>query len=278
MNRRWLLVLTVILALAVVGVAYAASVEPVLVDPWQSGDAAFECEQAGCAFDFSYKFDEWDGPTFAGPYNVDGGNVLTISDDDGYSFSWSSAWPVNCVIVKGGNAANVYCYDEPVYGDTGMFAPINPNNDKPYGISHATFCYDEPEEEECFAAETAWAAGSRYVARGNWATFTPYVAESTVTLYAGQTIDVGTVHFSAVDANGEVTITINLTGSAKLNLGTDEYPNYEAVKIQGYNAAPSGNPSPGLFTTYKGNDLTVTVPAFAVYGVHVDVLVPVTCM
>lgn len=131
-------------------------------------------------------------------------------------------------------------------------------------------CEPPPPPPVCYADETAWAAGNRYVAKGNWATFTPYVADSTVTLYAGKTIPVGTVSFSAV-ADGQVTITIALSGGWSLD-DVDE-----PVKIQGYDVAPSGNPSPGLFTTYKGSDLTITVPAYAFYGIHLDVRIPVEC-
>lgn len=153
-----------------------------------------------------------------------------------------------------------------VQGETAYGGDIKDPQGSWYGnIMYVVQCCEEPPAP-CyeFMDETAWAAGSRYVAKGNWATYTPYV-EGTVDLFAGQTIDVGDVSFSAVN-DGMVTIIITLSGDWILNPYTDE-----AVKIQGYDAAPSGNPSPGLFTTYKGNDLTVTVPAFAFYGVHVDV-------
>ncbi|MFM7329768.1 MAG: hypothetical protein ACKO3B_13680, partial [Bacteroidota bacterium] len=48
------------------------------------------------------------------------------------------------------------------------------------------------------------------------------------------------------------------------------------VKIQGYDTAPSGNPSPGRFAS-KGSSLTVTVPAKAYYGIHLDVRQAVAC-
>lgn len=117
--------------------------------------------------------------------------------------------------------------------------------------------------------ETAWANGTRYVDPGNWATYTPYVADSTVILYAGQTMDAGTVDFSAPVA-GSVTITIIL------NEGWRFYddPEQENVKIQDYASAPSGNPSPGLFD-WKGyateSSFSIDVPENNFYGVHVDV-------
>ncbi len=44
-------------------------------------------------------------------------------------------------------------------------------------------CEDEPPVEVCYQDETAWAAGSRYVAQGNWATYTPYVANTPVNVF-----------------------------------------------------------------------------------------------
>lgn len=132
-------------------------------------------------------------------------------------------------------------------------------------------CEDEPPVEVCYQDETAWAAGSRYVAQGNWATYTPYVANTPVNVFAGQNYLVGTVTFSEV-VDGKVTITLAALNGARLQ-GVAE-----SVKIQGYETAPSGNPAPGLFTTYKGNETTVIVDAYAYYGIHLDVQRVVDCM
>jgi hypothetical protein len=125
--------------------------------------------------------------------------------------------------------------------------------------------------EACdWVGETAWAAGPRYnTDQGNWATYTPYVANSTVTLYAGQTMEAGTVHFSAA-VDGEVGITITLNAGWRFF----DDPDMENVKVQDYAVAPSGNPSIGGFGT-KGyateSPFTITVPENNFYGVHVDV-------
>ena len=131
-------------------------------------------------------------------------------------------------------------------------------------------CEDEPPVEVCYQDETAWAAGSRYVAQGNWATYTPYVANTPVNVFAGQNYLVGTVTFSEV-VDGKVTITLAALNGARLQSVA------ESVKIQGYETAPSGNPAPGQFTTYKGNETTVTVDAYAYYGIHLDVQRVVDC-
>lgn len=131
-------------------------------------------------------------------------------------------------------------------------------------------CEDEPPVEMCYQDETAWAAGSRYVTQGNWATYTPYVANTPVNVFAGQNYLVGTVTFSEV-VDGKVTITLAALNGARLQSVA------ESVKIQGYETAPSGNPAPGLFTTYKGDETTVTVDAYAYYGIHLDVQRVVDC-
>jgi len=85
------------------------------------------------------------------------------------------------------------------------------------------------------------------------------------TVWAGQTIDIGTVTVSD-PVNGEVTIEISLNG---WELQADS----EAVKIQGYarNDIPTSRPNAGLFTDYKGTSLTVTVPENDIYVIHLDV-------
>ncbi len=127
-------------------------------------------------------------------------------------------------------------------------------------------CEDEPSCWE-FVDETAWAAGPRYVRQGNWATYTPYVPDSSVVLYAGQYHPAGTVYFSA-PVDGMVTITINLTEEWVFNNVE------ENVKIQDYTLAPTDAPSPGLFDwkyTADGTFFSVTVPQNNFYGVHADV-------
>lgn len=134
----------------------------------------------------------------------------------------------------------------------------------------ASITVEVVECEECdWQSETAWADGDLYNAdgKGNWATYTPYVADSIVTLYAGQTMDAGTVAFSASDG-GNVTITITL------NEGWRFADVDENVKIQDYATAPSGNPSPGLFAhkgDAAGSPFSITVPLNNYYGVHVNV-------
>ena len=124
------------------------------------------------------------------------------------------------------------------------------------------------ECQQCqWQPESAWAAGTRYVTQGNWATYTPYVADDTVTLYAGQTIEAGMVHFSSPD-NDIVTITITLDSGWRFAEAV------ENVKVQDYMDPPAGNPSPGQFEwkgDADGSSFEIEVPVNSFYGVHVDV-------
>jgi hypothetical protein len=159
--------------------------------------------------------------------------------------------------------------------EVGCIAIIIGQLSKPLGgINHAHYnfceCYllrDICEGEEECTTETAWVDGTRYTAKGNWATYTPYVAGSTVNIYAGQHILIGTAEFSEV-MNGEVTIEITLVD------GWEFEPVMESLKIQDYAMAPMGNPSPGQFAwkwNATGSTWTAVVPANNFYGIHLDV-------
>lgn len=209
-------------------------------------------------------------------FDADFPTGFTIIVTEGKYVSWSfdggGVWCLDgiSVIVKGGNAANVYTYPAGVSEDSGLASPENASGG-PAGLSNLTLCYNliRCDEEECYQDETAWAAGSRYVTKGNWATFTSKSA-GVVVLYAGQTLPAGSV---ALTINGDGTVSIAIS----LNEGWSLQDVDEPVKIQGYASAPSGNPSPGLFTTYKGDDLLITVPEYGYYGIHVDVRKVVEC-
>jgi hypothetical protein len=257
---------------------------------WQSGNAAFECLQAGaCEGGFSWKIDEnapngmyYTNTNMYGNVPTDFESVITISNSDGYTFDWSisSGYAVCAVIVKGGQGANVYSYELATSGQ-GLFAPVNSNNGKNFEISHVSFCFKKVEDM-CYKGETAWATGSRYVSRGNWATYTSYSgAEKTVSIYAGQTMQAGTATFSAPNG-GFVDITIELANGFVFYYDVLNATADNNIKIQDYAVAPKGNPSPGLFRTKAAasagsTSYTITVPANNFYGVHLDVAYQVPC-
>jgi hypothetical protein len=120
-----------------------------------------------------------------------------------------------------------------------------------------------PEEEICYEwrSETAWSWGTRYVSQGNWATYTSYSdLTNGVTIYAGQTIDIGT---AKLGDDGIITITLK-DGWELQNVS-------ESVKIEGYASVPkSENPKIGQFSN-KGTSLTPTVGIYEYYGIHLDV-------
>jgi hypothetical protein len=79
-----------------------------------------------------------------GGVHTDGTLSVTITlheTEDGPTFDWTSNIGVDAVFVKGGPGGNLYSYDEST-GDTGLHSQVNPKNDKFYGLSHISFCYD----------------------------------------------------------------------------------------------------------------------------------------
>jgi hypothetical protein len=166
-------------------------------------------------------------------------------------------------------------FDVPVIDGTFLIkagSANSPTGGGCFGLNDPNYSFSRTcvvEAPKCYKDDTAWGAGTRYVARGNWATYTTYVADGLVNLYAGQNKWAGVVTTSAI-IDGNVTITVTLNDGWSLQ----EVSN--PVKIQGYTAPPSGNPSPGRFTS-KGSSLTVTVPAAKYYGIHLDVRQTVEC-
>jgi hypothetical protein len=110
---------------------------------------------------------------------------------------------------------------------------------------------------------TAWSGGAEYVKNDNRATYTEYLPNNCVAVYAGESSYVGTAHFSHAN-NGKVTINITLSDGWQLS------PGKESIKIQGYASKPKGQPAPEQFA-FKGSDLTVEVNASNFYGLQLEV-------
>ncbi len=120
--------------------ASAASVAPnadsvIVVTPWKD---------ATCDSD-TFKSFKIDDPA-NGVYGP-----IKIKNLDGDSFDWkftdsgSSKYDIAAVIVKGGPTSSVvYIYGQDTDdSDTNLQAAWNDNSDKPYGVSHITFCFDK---------------------------------------------------------------------------------------------------------------------------------------
>ena len=135
-----------------------------------------------------------------------------------------------------------------------------------YGnIEYTLRCCGVTENGDC-KSETAWAGNTRGGGNGWW-----FYYDATVgglqTIWAGQTINVGTV--SVLDGK----VTIILTGGSTFQ-NTDEN-----VKIQGYyeGTLPTQRPAPGGFTTHKGTYSSTTVVInlgtdYDFYAIHLDVV------
>lgn len=217
---------------------------------------------------------------------------VNVADDTYVSFA-AFPYGIGAAIIKGSSDANVYAYDYflgyQALEDAGLASPLNASGN-PANLSNiGGFCWNptpyDPPGDECWADETAWAAGKRYTPRGNWATYTSYSGEpKCVLLYAGQTMDAGDVCFSA-PVNGEVTISIQLNEGWRFAMypvdDEDGEPVWDNnVKVQDYASAPSGNPEPGLFMwkqVAEGASTSIDAPRNYFYGVHVDVEHLVEC-
>ena len=78
-------------------------------------------------------------PVSSGTY----GPITIAVSGSSFSFSANGVL-VTSVIVKGGPNANLYTYPAPgVSSDTGLTAPINAKTDRPYGLSHLCFFFDD---------------------------------------------------------------------------------------------------------------------------------------
>lgn len=274
-------------------------ITPYIIDGTNQGGNR-TCDEVGEAYfgDVTYyhcrservNYDEKNGNfdnTFSdittGNPDCDRNNISVTTDGTSVSFT-ANPDGIGAAIVKGSNDANTYVYNPQRISDLGLASPVNESG-KPSGLSNLTFCWNPVDQggNDCFTDETAWAAGNRYVSKGNWATYTPYVVGGKpITLYAGQTYVAGTVSFSA-PADKVVTITITLNDGFRFALNPTEvdgvYKNN--VKVQDYaDKPPLVNPAPGLFKWHQvatGRSTTIEVPLNNYYGVHVDIERKIPC-
>jgi len=109
----------------------------IYISPWQSGNAEFECAQAGGCDGGSYKMDQG---VYAGS-SFNGGGV-TITGISKQEFSWSSIYPVCKIIVKAGNGAYIF---EIGGAQSGSVPYPKDLGVKEKDISHITFCFALPK-------------------------------------------------------------------------------------------------------------------------------------
>lgn len=223
------------------------------------------CAEVSAAFGIDFDFS-------SGRINYEdqpnGGTVGPITwTTDGKFVSWTSTVPVKVAfIVKGSNDANVYVYDVCTSGDSGLASPVAGGSGGAADLSNITICYTLCETDECFKGETAF--GGNYAGGGRaWWFYYDTQGPLVQDIFAGQQ----KVEGASVKVEGGFMV-INLGGMALA-------PTNEPVKVQGYafGKLPKNRPSAGLFTTYKGVDLTFPVAPFRYYAIHLDVLVPTAC-
>jgi LPXTG-motif cell wall-anchored protein len=114
--------------------------------------------------------------------------TLVVSDTaDGPVFDWTSNIGVDAVFVKGGPNGTLYLYDPPAEstGDTGLHAPVNPNNDKFFGLSHVSFCYDKDQATTTTTGSTTSTTGSTTTTTMGGSTTSTTLGESTTTTAIG---------------------------------------------------------------------------------------------
>jgi hypothetical protein len=132
------------LAIVVAAMAGTAGLFVALPASAQSDDGVVVEDNPGCA-DIAPEGTTWTELKVEPPVSgqsSDGTLTVNLVVSDGQVFDWTSNIGVDAVIVKGGPDANVYFYDPESTGDTGLHAPVNPQNDMFFGLSHISFCYD----------------------------------------------------------------------------------------------------------------------------------------
>ena len=134
----------------------AASVTPFII-PGDNNGGNRTCAEVEAAFNLpagyfrcGEKIDYNDG-YFAGDFPE--GLIVTVSDGTYVTFEMKDCieidgrfFKVGAVIVKGGNAANVYYYEGGTLGDINLASPANKNG-KPAGLSNLSFCFVECGQE-----------------------------------------------------------------------------------------------------------------------------------
>jgi hypothetical protein len=175
---------------------YSASVSP----EFHPGNPT--CQDLG--YSFELKID----PPASGNYNLpDNSGSVTVTLTSSSTFDWSSTFGIDAVIVKGGPNANVYFYNPESTGDTDLSTPLNQQNNKPYGLSHITFCFDVDPLEVSKTAETS------FTRTWSW-NIEKSASTSTLLLANGQLFPVNysiTVNATSTDSDWNVSGKITIT-------------------------------------------------------------------
>jgi len=149
----------------------------------------------------------------------DYGLTVIVTDDKYVAFEMDagSQWCVGAVIVKGGNASNVYYYTPGVKSDEALVSPINASG-KPADLSNLTFCFVECENL-VIAVKALYSDGTRNLyceSEGTQAFFTTaWCANLGINIYPTTALfnmiwpGIGTKIGEVKVENGDVTVTLN---------------------------------------------------------------------
>lgn len=159
----WMITAAVLVALALLGILLVSptlaghldpgppsttlNVQPVQVDGNRT------CGELLPAADFLFEFKQ--EPVEDGSVNLsfDGlSGTLTVDNTGGgtFDFSFSGDFVASAAFVKAGQDGNLYDYR--AFGgataDTDLHGPVNPKNNKFYGLSHISFCVGQGHDHD----------------------------------------------------------------------------------------------------------------------------------
>jgi hypothetical protein len=243
---------------------YSASVEPVE----QPGNPT--CQDLG--YPFELKID----PPASGTYYLpDNSGSVTVNITGPGTFDWSSTFGIDAVIAKGGPKANVYSYDPESTGDTNLVTPTNPKNEKTYGLSHISFCYDIDPLQVSKTAETS------FTRTWSW-NIEKSASTSTLLLADGQIFPVNysiTVNATSTDSDwnvsGQITIT-NPSGNpdAIISNVNDVLSDFDPVSVDCGVTFPYALPGGQTLTCTYSQNLSGPIDQTNTVTVNTSGLVP----
>ena len=147
-------------------------------------------------YDFEFKIQPVESGDYSDP-NSDFEVTITVNDTpEGQTVDFESNIGVDALFVKGGASGNLYVYDPAATEDTGLHAQLGPSG-KWLGLSHLSFCFAEPPEEESASPSAAEesASGEQSVEAG---TGTPEESTADSSLFGEGAGSLATIAFSLI--------------------------------------------------------------------------------
>jgi hypothetical protein len=127
MKRRIATLMAGLFMLSALGVGAASAAVPT---PGEAIPGNYQCPAGALKVD----------PVESGTYNLPDGGTITITTRNtskGWVFDFTTSdAEIDSIVVKGGPNYNVYIFAPAVTSAEGLHSPLNPNNNKWYGLSH----------------------------------------------------------------------------------------------------------------------------------------------